>query len=234
MKNIAIILARGGSKRLPRKNILDFYGKPMLVWTILAALESGKFDRVLVSTDDQEIAQVASANGAQVPFLRNAAYDDMAPSSEATILALHQAEAYWSETYDVVAQLMPNCPMRDKYDIRSAVENFIDHNHISQISCFRYGWMNPWWAAKINDAGYPEYMFPESRSMRSQDLSSLYCPSGAIWIAHAEALKTANSFYMPEHILHPMSWISAMDIDDENDLQMARACFIIKNKIDVS
>ena len=69
MKHIAIILARGGSKRLPRKNILDFHGKPMLAWTIEAALQSGQYDHVLVSTDDPEIAEIARSFGAQVPFL---------------------------------------------------------------------------------------------------------------------------------------------------------------------
>jgi CMP-N-acetylneuraminic acid synthetase len=92
VKHIAIILARGGSKRLPRKNILDFHGKPLLAWTVEAALHSGKFDRVLVSTDDREIADIARSFGAEVPFLRKIAAGDHASSSEATLAALQQAE----------------------------------------------------------------------------------------------------------------------------------------------
>ncbi len=228
MKRIAIILARGGSKRLPRKNILDFHGKPLIGWTIEAALQSTHYDRVLVSTDDQEIAGVARSFGADVPFLRDTAADDITPSSEATIAALFQAEQYWGERFDVVSQLMANCPLRDAEDIKVSEQNFIKNKADSQISSFRFGWMNPWWAAKLNQEGTPEYLFPEARVVRSQDLPPLYCASGAIWIARAEALKYSNSFYTPNHSFHSLSWISAMDIDDAEDFEMAKACFLIK------
>lgn len=229
MKHIAIILARGGSKRLPRKNILDFHGKPMLAWTVEAALQSKRFDRVLLSTDDPGIADIGRTFGAEVPFLRNAAQDDMASSSEATLAALSQAEEYWGQ-FDVVTQLMANCPLRDAEDIKSATGAFISREAPSQISCFRFGWMNPWWAAKLDAQGVPDYLFPEARLERSQDLPPLYCPSGAIWIAHAQSLKTEKTFYAPGHTLYPLSWISAMDIDDAEDMEMARACFLVKQQ----
>jgi CMP-N-acetylneuraminic acid synthetase len=230
MKHIAIILARGGSKRLPRKNILDFHGKPLIAWTIEAALQSSQYDRVLVSTDDQEIAEISRKFGAEVPFLRNTAADDLTPSSEATLTALGQAEQYWGEQFDAVSQLMANCPLRDADDITLSIQNFKNRNAESQISSFRFGWMNPWWAAKVNVQGIPSYLFPESRLARSQDLQALYCPSGAIWIAQAQALKEFKSFYVPSHIFHPLSWISAMDIDDVDDFEMAKACLLIKGK----
>lgn len=230
MKHIAVILARGGSKRLPRKNILDFHGKPMLAWSVEAALQSGQFDQVLVSTDDPEIADIARSFGAAVPFLRNSAQDDMASSSEATLAALSQAEAHWSIRFDVVTQLMANCPLRDAGEIRSAVETFTSREAPSQISCFRFGWMNPWWAAKLDAQGTPHYLFPEARLERSQDLPPLYCPSGAIWIARTLSLKTEKTFYAPGHTFHPLNWISAMDIDDAEDMEMAKACFLIKQQ----
>lgn len=232
VKHIAIILARGGSKRLPRKNILEFHGKPMIAWTIEAAVESAVFDRVLVSTDDQEIAVISRNAGASVPFLRQTACDDMASSSEATIAALLQAESFWEERYESVTQLMANCPLRDADDISNAVEAFEENNPPAQISCFKYGWMNPWWAVKLNHDGAPEYLFPEARKVRSQDLPLLYCPSGAVWIADADALKRERSFYMPGHVMHPLSWLSAMDIDDAEDLEMARASFVLKQAQD--
>ncbi len=230
MKHIAIILARGGSKRLPRKNILDFHGKPLIAWTIEAALQSSQFDRVLVSTDDHEIAEISRSFGAEAPFLRNSAADDLTPSSEATLTALGQAEQYWGEQFDVVSQLMANCPLRDAGDITMSVQNFINRNAESQICSFRFGWMNPWWSAKIDEQGSPDYMFPNERMARSQDLPALYCPSGAIWIARVQALKASKSFYVPNHIFYPLSWISAMDIDDAEDLEMAQACILIKKK----
>jgi len=228
MKHIAIVLARGRSKRLPGKNILDFHGKPMLAWTIEAALQSAQYKQVLVSTDDPEIAEIARSFGAQVPFLRNSGADDNTPSSEATLAALRQAEQHWGEQFDVVSQLMANCPLRDANDITAAIQNFINQGAESQICSFRFGWMNPWWAAKLDLQGNPEYLFPKARVARSQDLPPLYCPSGAIWIARGPALKSAKTFYVPTHIFHSLSWISAMDIDNAEDLEMAKACFLIK------
>jgi CMP-N-acetylneuraminic acid synthetase len=228
MKHIAIILARGGSKRLPRKNILDFHGKPMLAWTVEAALQSSQFDRVLVSTDDPETAEVAISFGAAVPFLRDSAADDISPSSEATLVALRQAESHWGEEFDMVSQLMANCPLRDAKDIANSVQNFLELDSQSQISCFRFGWMNPWWAAKLDEQGRPDYLFPEARLARSQELPPLYCPSGAIWVSRASGLKAERTFYQPGHRFHVLSWVSAMDIDDAEDLDMAKACFVCK------
>ena len=156
VKAIAIILARGGSKRLPRKNVLEIGGKPMVAWTIEAALQSGSFDRVLLSTDDPTIADIGRLHGAEVPFLRQTAADDMTPSSEATLAALAQAEAHWSERYALVAQLMANCPLRNSNNVRDAVSNFRASTASAQISCFKFGWMNPWWAVKLDEAARPD------------------------------------------------------------------------------
>lgn len=220
---IAIILARGGSKRLPRKNILPFFGRPMLAWSIQAALDSNCFDRVLVSTDDDEIAEIGRQAGAEVPFLRQAAADDQSSSSLATRVALMQAENYWSEEYGVIAQLMANCPMRTSVDICNAVMNFEAVDAPSQISAFRYGWMNPWWAAELGANKEPKWLFPDTRSIRSQDLPPLYCPSGAIWLANRDDFLSSTSFYTEHHILFELSWISALDIDDDADFAMAKA-----------
>lgn len=223
MQRIAIIPARGGSKRIPRKNIIDFDGKPMIAWTIRAALECDCFDRVLVSTDSEEIAEVSIAAGASVPFLRRENADDAAPSSLATISALKQAEAHWQTRFDRVAQLMPNCPLRDAAHIRAAMDNFRMLDIDYQISCFRFGWMNPWWAVKLDVGMMPTRLFPEAMSKRSQDLEHLYCPTGAIWIAGRDALLEAGTFYGPDNRYFPMAWIGAVDIDDMDDYRMALA-----------
>lgn len=229
-QRIAIILARGGSKRLPRKNVMPFGDRPMLAWSVGAALDSGCFQRVLVSTDDEEIAQAAIAAGAEVPFLRDRAADDQAPSSEATRVALDQAESHWNERYDVVAQLMANCPLRDAEDIRAGVRNFDESGAPAQISAFRFGWMNPWWAVKLAPDGQPDWMFPEARQSRSQDLPPLYCPTGALWLARRDAFIEGQSFYLPGHALFPMDWTSAVNIDDEADLVMAEACLAMRQR----
>lgn len=228
-RRIAIILARGGSKRLPRKNILDFGGKPLLAWSVIAALESNLFEKVLVSTDDLEIAEVGKLYGASVPFLRSDNADDFSTSSQASCTSLLQAEAFWGSEFNIVVQLMANCPLRTKEDICKGVEVFEKSSAPSQISCFRFGWMNPWWAVKLGASGEPEPIFPSAHKLRSQDLDELYCPSGALWIAERNALLNTQDYYMPGHRFEAIDWISAMDIDDKDDLLMAKMCLELRN-----
>lgn len=224
-KNIAIIPARGGSKRIPDKNIIDFQGRPMIAWTIEAARQSGLFDRILVSTDDENIANVARIHGAEVPFLRTEYADDYSPVSEATAAALQQAIDYWQEEYELAVQLMANCPLRSADDIKSAIDVFLNKGGEFQISCFKYGWMNPWWAVKLGADGHPERLFPDTAGKRSQDLPELYCPTGAIWVAKAEKLLEHKTYYGPGYIFEPLSWVSAVDIDDYDDLSFAKSVF---------
>lgn len=202
---------------------MPFNGKPMIAWTIEAALESGLFSRVLVSTDDEEIRQVSLRAGADVPFLRQTAFDDHATSSEATLSALRQAEQHWGERFNSVTQLMANCPLRHGGDIKDAMTHFEASSAPAQISCFKFGWMNPWWAVQLSPEGKPSYAFPEIRQSRSQDLPHLYCPTGAIWIAGVDSLKQYGTFYVSGHVFHPMHFVSAVDIDDQDDLLMAQA-----------
>ena len=224
-RRIAIILARGGSKRLPRKNILDLGGKPMLAWSIEAALESGLFDRVLVSTDSKEIAELGRKFGAEVPFLRVSASDDESPTSLATHAALQQAEYYWQTRFDIVAQLMANCPLRGYEEIRQGMHAFEKSGAPSQISCFRFGWMNPWWAVTLGENGSPTPLFPEALKKRSQDQPPVYCPTGALWIANRDAFIASQNFYMQGHRFQEIPWMAGMDVDDIEDYKMVQACW---------
>ena len=225
MKVIAVIPARGGSKRIPKKNIIDFMGKPMMIWTIEAAQKSNLFDRIIISTDTPEIANVAEQHGMDVPFLRNEKSDDMSSVTEATLAAIQQAEAYYNEKYEVVVQLMANAPLRDEKDIQEHIKNFFDSKKSFQISSFKFGWMNPWWAFKINKYGSHEWILKEGIGKRSQDLEELFCPTGAIWIAKVEALKKAGTFYGPDYKFSEINWKHAVDIDNFEDLEFAKAVF---------
>ncbi len=229
VNRIAIIPARGGSKRIPKKNILSFNNKPMIAWTIEAALESQSFSQVVVSTDDPEIAEISIGYGAAVPFLREDKADDHSPVSEATLTALLQSEAYWKESFDTVCQLMPNCPLRTSADIQQHIQAFDDNNRDFQISSFKYGWMNPWWAASIEPNGQPNFLFQQAKQQRSQDLESLYCPTGAIWLAKSDKLKKQNTFYGENHCFEALPWQSAVDIDDYDDLDFAIATQLLIN-----
>lgn len=221
MKNIAIIPARGGSKRIPNKNIIEFEKRPMINWTIESAIKSNCFDIILVSTDSQNIADIAVSAGAEVPFLREDFNDDFSSSSEATISALKQAEVYYDERFNIVTQLMPNCPLRGAADIQAAIEKFLSTRVNFQISCSEFNWMNPWWAASLDSDGVPEKIFPEKATQRSQDLAKLYCPVGAIWIAKRQALIEAGTFYGPGHRYLPINWENGIDIDNMEDYLIA-------------
>jgi CMP-N-acetylneuraminic acid synthetase len=225
MKIIAVIPARGGSKRIPQKNIIDFMGKPIIAWTIEAAQKCNLFDRIIVSTDSSNIAKVAKNYTLDVPFLRNDKSDDMSTVTEATLVAIQQAEAYYNEKYDVVVQLMANAPLRDEKDIQVHIKNFFESKKMFQISSFKFGWMNPWWAFKINKHGSHEWMLKEGIGKRSQDLEELFCPTGAIWIAKVEALKKAGSFYGPDYNFCELNWKHSVDIDNFEDLEFAKAVF---------
>lgn len=218
---IAIIPARGGSKRIPGKNIIDFNGVPMIVKTIRSASQSGIFSRIIVSTDDEKIADISRKFGAEVPFLRTECCDDFSTVSQATIFAIKQTEAYYGESYNNVVQLMANCPLRNASDIVAAYDHFRQSDNKFQISCFKFGWMNPWWAMKLDERGIPTKIFPETGEIRSQDLPELYCPTGAIWIANVDALKQCGTFYGDGYKAFPLDWKSAIDIDNYDDLEMA-------------
>ncbi len=225
---LAIIPARGGSKRIPKKNIIPLGGKPMIHWTIEAALNCPYIDKVLVSTDSLEIQEISEKAGAEVPFLRVKATDDISPISEATLSALEQAEEFWGG-FDVVVQLMANCPLRATSVITEAIEKFYSDDRQAQISFFKYGWMNPWWAHKIKD-DCPQPLFYEALKNRSQDLEDLYCPTGSVWISSTKKLTEFKTFYSPGYCSYIIDWVSAMDIDDYDDLNMAEAMLIMQNQ----
>lgn len=229
MKKIAVIPARGGSKRIPKKNIIDFMGKPLMAWTIEAAQKSKLFDHIIVSTDDAEFAEVAKNYGCEVPFLRDTSADDITPVSVATIRAVEQAEEFYGERYDSVVQLMANAPIRNEIDIINHFNHFVQSDLNFQISCFPFGWMNPWWALKFDDNHKHQWLHPEAINQRSQDLSKLYCPTGAIWMAKRDELFQAKTFYGQDFRFHEIDWKSAVDIDDYEDLDFAKAVFYLKS-----
>lgn len=227
---IAIIPARGGSKRIPHKNIIDFMGKPLLAHTIDAALASKAFGQVIVSTDDEKIAEVAIKHGAKVPFMRDKYADDFSNVSQVIAYTLTKLEKDFDQTYDVVAQLMPNCPMRNALDIEAAIAFFEAHESPFQVSAFSFGWMNPWWAFYMEN-DQPKKLFEAKAMSRSQDLKQLYCPTGAIWVANSKALQQSQNFYGEGYKVYLMDWKSAVDIDDYEDMEMAKAVYLMRHGV---
>lgn len=223
MSNLAVIPARGGSKRLPRKNVMPLAGVPMIAYSVAAAVDSGLFEMVVVSTDDPEIAQIAKEHGAEVPFLRHSALaDDHTPVSAVTVDTLKRLESQGNQ-FTQVAQLMPNCPFRTAGDVATSLLAFEGQPYCSQVSVTRYGWQNPWWALQQATDGSVEPLFQEQLLKRSQDLPTLYCPTGAVWWARAETLKEHGTFHLSKRALFELPWDRAIDIDDLDDFRLAEA-----------
>lgn len=221
---IAIIPARGGSKRVPGKNIRPLAGKPLIAYSIEAALESALFDRVVVSTDSEEIAAVAQSSGAEVPFLRSAEIsDDVTPISAVTADALERLDPDGMR-YRFVAQLMANCPLRDAEDLVASFKQFSETAADSQISVVRYGWQNPWWAMRRDAGSFAlDPLFPREMSARSQDLPELFCPTGAIWWGKTKVIREQRTFHIPGRTGWEMSWQHGVDIDTPEDMAFAEA-----------
>lgn len=217
---VAVIPARGGSRRLPYKNIRAFRGRPAIAWTVDAALDSGVFDRVVVTTDSAVIAQIARECGADVPFLRDAGLaGDSVPVSLATLDALQRIDPGGEARF--VAQLMPNCPLRTADDVRASYRAFRASGSDVQLSVVRFGWVNPWWACRREDGGRLDPVFERAVTARGQDLAELVCPTGAIWWARAEALRRAGTFHVAGRTGWEIRWDHGVDIDTAEDWWLA-------------
>jgi CMP-N-acetylneuraminic acid synthetase len=223
-QTIAIIPARGGSKRLPGKNIRPLAGKHLIAYTIEAALESALFHRVVVSTDSENIAAVSQTNGAEVPFLRSSEIsDDVTPISAATADALDRLDPDGTQ-YQFVAQLMANCPLRTAKDLVSSYKQFSETAADTQISVVRYGWLNPWWAMKRDASNFAlDPLFPNEMRARSQDLPELFCPTGAIWWGKTRVIREQRTFHIPGRTGWEIEWQHGIDIDTPEDMAFAEA-----------
>ena len=208
--NIAIIPARGGSKRLLRKNIRDFGGKPMINWTIEAAIYSSVFDKIIVSTEDWEIAGIAEECGAEVVIRDEILADDYTPSSLVTVDIVSKLGG------DIICQLLPTCPLRTGTDVIDAYKAFKKSGAPSQISITDFGWQTPRW--EVNENGMSKYPFG-----RSQDLETCYHPTGAVWFAQSTPLMLNKSFYMTGQTGWFLHWMRAIDIDTQEDMEIADA-----------
>lgn len=221
MPALAVIPARGGSRRLPGKNVREIRGRPALAWAVEAALASGVFARVVVSTDCDEIAEVARASGAEVPFRRAASLaDDVTPISEATADALERLDPDGTR-YPLVAQLMANCPLRTAADVRASHAAFVASAAPAQLSVVGFGWQNPWWALRVGADGTLDPLFPDAFRARGQDLPPLVCITGAVWWAESAVLRRTRTFHVPGRTGWELPWTRGIDIDTAEDWALA-------------
>lgn len=216
-RTIAFIPARGGSKRLPRKNILEFRRRPMIAWTIDAALEAGLFDTVVVSTEDAEIAEVAVSAGAVVAERSSLLAGDDVSVAEVLCSFLDEMP----HPVDRLAVLLPNCPFRTGADIRGAYDLHRARGGESTMSVVGYGWRPPQWAMHEVD-GWLVKALSDRVPRPTERVEPWVCPSGAIRWIEPDALLRNRTFYGACVSGYELPWYRAIDIDTAEDLEMAR------------
>lgn len=220
MKAICIIPARGGSKRIPRKNIKDFLGKPIIAYSIEAALASGIFDEVMVSTDDEEIAEVARRYGAAVPFMRSAhTASDFATTADVINEVLDTYSTQGKE-FDTVCCIYATAPFVTPARLRDAMDILDDGEFDSAFTCtaFSYPVLR---GLVIDDHGRLAMKWPEYAKSRSQDLQTIYHDAGQFYIAKTKYFRSINRFWGSNTAPIVLSELEVQDLDTPTDWTLA-------------
>ena len=227
MSSLCVIPARGGSKRIPHKNIREFCGKPIIAYSIEAALESNLFDEVMVSTDDEEIAQVAREYGASVPFMRSAKTSgDYATTAEVIEEVLEEYRRL-ERSFERVCCLYPTAPFVSAAELRGAMEG-IDSGATSVVAVTDFDFP-PLRAFRLNADGSLAYAFPEYALARSQDLPPMIHDCGRFCIANVVSFEKTGSFITSETRPFMVSSRFVQDIDTLDDWAIAEDKFRIMN-----
>lgn len=222
---VCIIPARGGSKRIPRKNLKDFHGRPMIAWSIVAALESGCFDRVIVSTDDEEISNVAREWGAETPFIRPRELSD---DHTGTIAVVRHAAEWLSnagETPASICCLYATAPFvrpSDLSDGLTALER--GARYAFSATSFAFPIQR---ALRIVERGGVEMIQPEHALTRSQDLEDVWHDAGQFYWANFETWVAEEPIFTPNSTPIIIPRRRAQDIDTPEDWEMAEAMFSV-------
>lgn len=211
-KVLAVIPARGGSKGVPRKNIRELAGKPLIAWTIEEAKKSKYISKVIVSSDDKEILRIAEINGAEVPFVRPAhlAQDDT-PGIEPILHALEACSGY-----DYVVVLQPTSPLRTVEDIDGAIEKVVGENNGFCVSVSEVT-QSPYWMYTMSDNAVIQPLIDIPLVFRRQDLPKVYTLNGAVYVAQVEKLKETRNFITAGTVAYKMPEERSIDIDMERD-----------------
>ena len=219
---LGLITARGGSKELPRKNLAPLARKPLIAHTIEAALGAKRLDRVIVSTDDQEIADVACHWGVEAPFLRPAelARDDT-PHFPVLRHALVWLEGHEGYVPDYVMLLQPTSPLRSSEDIDKAVAIATERDADSVVSVYMPK-QHPYWMKRLTpDGRVLDYLPQEGEFSQRHSLPPVYMPNGAIYLAKPALVLEKDSLYSDETYAYIMPPERSLDIDTALDMRIA-------------
>lgn len=223
MRNVAIITARGGSKRIPRKNLRPFLGKPIIAYSIEAALTCGVFDTVMVSTEDEEIRDLALHCGAEVPFMRSATMaDDFATTADVLkeVLAAYEASG---ESFDLACCLYPTAPFVTAPKLAEAFNRLISEDADTVLPVTRFSF--PIWRSFRMEGDRVFYNWPENAPRRSQDLPPAYQDAGQFYFFRPEVLERTGQLITTNTIGVEVTNMEVQDIDCEDDWILAELKF---------
>lgn len=232
MSAIAIITARGGSKRIPKKNIKEFCDKPIIAYSIEAALKSGIFDEVMVSTDSEEIAEIAEKYGAKVPFLRSSENAGDFASTADVIAEVLECYAREGKTFDYTCCIYPTAPFVTATKLQDALQKMIDEDADSLMPVVSFSF--PPQRGMVIREGKLSYMFPENAMKRSQDLETMYHDCGQFYFLKTDEFLKEKKLVLNKATAMEMSELEVQDIDNESDWNLAELKYrlsVLKEKI---
>jgi len=227
MKTLAIITARGGSKRIPRKNIKEFCGKPIMAYSVEAAANSEAFDTVMISTEDVEIAEIGKKYGGEVPFYRSEeTASDYATTTDVLMEVLEEYEKR-GQHFDIACCIYPTAPFVTAKRLKEAVDTLAasDADTLIPVVAFSY----PPQRAMVIEEGRLTFKYPENLTVRSQDLEKHYHDAGQFYVFRTEAFKNNKNLMIGNILPLVLDEMEVQDIDTEEDWKIAEIKYGIIN-----
>lgn len=233
MRKVAIITARGGSKRIPRKNIKEFCGKPILAYSIEAAIKTGIFDTIMVSTDDEEIARIAMEYGAQVPFYRSEkTANDFATTNDVLLEVLEEYEKR-GEVFDIGCCIYPTAPFITAERLKEAVEQLKASSAETLIPVV--GFSYPPQRAMVVENDRLVFKYPQYIDSRSQDLEKHYHDVGQFYVFKTKPFQKNRKLMLGDILPLVISEMEVQDIDTQTDWEIAEMKYqILRGKLNES
>lgn len=219
-ERIAVITARGGSKRIPKKNIKEFCGQPIIAYAIRAALESQMFDTVMVSTDSEEIANVAVQYGAEIPFMRSERTSDDFATTEDVIIEVIKEYEQRGRHFDTVCCLYPTAPFVTADILKQAMEVMNVMNPAAVIPVVQFSYP-PQRCFVIEESGYAKFKYPEYVKTRSQDLEKQYHDAGQFYVYNVRKLLEYKGIIEDDFAPIVLPEMCVQDIDTLEDWKIA-------------
>ena len=222
--SLALITARGGSKRIPHKNIKPFLGKPIICYSIDAAIKSGVFDEVMVSTDDEEIAEIARKAGANVPFMRSSAASDDHASTDDVIAEVLSSYETIGKHFDRFCCIYPTAPFITSDKLCTAMSMLGSAESVLPVVQFSYP---PQRGMIVTDGGELRRRYPEYAATRSQDLERFYHDCGQFYACRTDAFLRGKTTDVDNMVPMIMDETEVQDIDNYSDWKIAEAKYTV-------